>query len=210
MKKVVIVCLLSLTVLSIPARAQHFDPEHRHSIEVSTGIPPLHGFLGLDATVLRFERGIDAKSLCKPTVNIGYTFCISEKWDFNTVFNTCTAVYSMSQYSMVVKEGELKPDGSVAKANEYDFRSEPESTWLEAYPSFSLMADVRLKWYRSESVRLYSALGAGVLPSAGDVIPTPYFTPVGINFGNNHLYGIAELTVSSAASLVLIGAGWRF
>ena len=210
MRKAVFLLFFSLVVLSIPVRAQHFDPEHRHSIEISTGIPPLHGQLGFDSNLLKYERGIDTKRLCMPSVNIGYTFCISEKWDFNAVFNTCTAVYLMSQHSPVVKEGDLKPDGSVAQADEYDFLSEPESTWIKSYPSFSLMADVRFKWYRSDSVRLYSALGAGAALVAGNVIPSPYITPVGICFGKNHLYGIAELTVSSAASFILIGAGWRF
>lgn len=192
------------------AGAQHYDPAHRHSIEISTGIPPLHGQLGYDANLLKYQRGIEMKRLYMPSVNVGYTFCISEKWDFNAVFNACAAVYSMSQYKATFKEGDVKPDGTIAQANEFDFQSAPESTWTETSPSYSLMADARFKWYRSESVRLYSALGAGVSLVAGNVIPTPYITPVGINFGKNHIYGLAELNISSAATIALAGIGFRF
>ena len=186
MTKAILTVAAALSVCSM-ASAQHFDPEHRHSIEISAGIPPLHAQLGFDAYHLRYESGIDSKRIAIPSVNLGYTFCISEMWDINAVFNYSTAIYSMSQYGI-------------------------KTSWTAVYPAYSLMADARFKWYRSESVRLYSALGVGVsyLQKPDSWLPTPYITPVGINFGKNHIYGMAELNVSSAATGLLIGCGWRF
>ena len=209
--KAILTTTAALSVCSI-ASAQHFDPEHRHSIEISAGIPPLHAQLGFDANHLRYESGIDSKRIAIPSVNLGYTFCISEMWDINAVFNYSTAIYSMSQYGIKTTAGTANADGTVREYNEYDFLGKPESSWTAVYPAYSLMADARFKWYRSESVRLYSALGVGVsyLQKPDSWLPTPYITPVGINFGKNHIYGMAELNVSSAATGLLIGCGCRF
>ncbi len=48
MNKAILTVAAALSVCSM-ASAQHFDPEHRHSIEISAGIPPLHAQLGFDA-----------------------------------------------------------------------------------------------------------------------------------------------------------------
>ena len=37
--------LLLFALMCMPLSAQHFDPEHRHAIEVSSGFPPIHTFL---------------------------------------------------------------------------------------------------------------------------------------------------------------------
>ena len=187
MEKTFSIVLIGLALLlSRPAGAQHFDAGHRHAIELSTGYPPLHGSLGFDANLLR-SRGIESKLLFRPSVNLGYTFSITELWDFNMIFNYCTSIYRMSRRE-----------------------PEPGMAWKEYYHAFSLMADARIKWFRTDLIRLYSAFGAGVTYAAESILPAFYITPVGINIGKGHLYGVVEVNVSSAATFFLAGAGWRF
>lgn len=202
------VAIAAATLAAIPAAGQHFDSAHRHAIEISTGIPPRHSTLGFDYGLLK-SRGIDLKLLFIPSVNIGYTFCLSERWDLNAIFNFSEGIYRMSHYPAVTKERPLD-DGTVEEYETWDFDAEPTSVTMKTYPFYSLMADVRFKWYRSDKVRLYSALGAGVIMDDGDFTPTPYITPVGVNLGANHGYFLLEATVSSAATFLLIGGGWRF
>lgn len=220
MKKVIAFLVIAGSLLAIPASAQHFDPAHRHSLEISTGGAPIHGQSGMGITkemMMKQEEGIVSKRLAIPSLNIGYTYSISELWDFNAVFNTCVGIYRMGQYPLSVPKGAEQPDGSIAERDVYDFTGDPESVWTKGIPHFSLMADFRIKWYRSDAVKLYSSLGLGAWfsPVAVGIIslpftPTPYVTPIGINFGEGHLYGLAEVNISSAASILLVGAGWRF
>lgn len=220
MRRIILLFITACCLTAIPVSAQHFDPEHRHSLEISTGGAPLHGQsgLGIDRTIMmRINEGITADKLVIPSVNIGYTYSISELWDFNVVFNTCVGIYRMEQYRLSVPKGTELPDGSVAERDIYDFKGAPESVWTEGKPHFALSADFRIKWYRSDAVKLYSSLGLGgwlVQVTIGNLplpfVPLPYVTPIGVNFGEGHLYGLAEVNISPAASILLVGAGWRF
>ena len=208
MKKLqILAAIISAFAVSVPAAGQHFDPEHRHSIEISSGIPPIHTFLLGQGTYGRMFSGVVEDTWMRAAVNVGYTFAISEKWDVNAVINLAGQMYKSKTY----------PDHEVTREDGYtetlpDFNAEPIATgqgsrWWPAY-----MVDFRWKWYRSDSVRLYTAFGIGHLPGwSFNVVPViPYLTPIGINFGKNHFYGIAELNASSAATLLLVGCGYRF
>ena len=220
MKRIILLFIAACCFTAIPVSAQHFDPEHRHSLEISTGGAPLHGQsgMGIDRTIMmRINEGITADKLAIPSLNIGYTYSISELWDFNVVFNACAGIYRMSKYPVSVPKGGELPGGGVAERDTYDFRSEPESVWIEGIPNFSLSGDFRIKWYRSDALKLYSSLGLGgwlVQVTIGNLplpfVPLPYVTPIGVNFGEGHLYGLAEVNISPAASILLVGAGWRF
>ena len=88
MKRIVV--LTALLAIALQAYAQHFDPEHRHSIEISSGIPPIHcSLLGTHSGSIEMDPtyGYRENSLLYSVINIGYTYAISEKWDFNFVFN---------------------------------------------------------------------------------------------------------------------------
>lgn len=162
-------------------------------------------FYGISGSSVKTEL------LYLPSFNAGYTFCISEKLDANVIFNCCTPVMLMKKYGVAYPEGTVKPDDTVATVDEYDYSSEPVKVWRESFTMLSVMADVRYKWFRSDAIRLYSAFGVG-LPCINALVfyPTPYITPFGINVGSDHVYGLAELNISSAATLLLVGAGWRF
>ena len=197
-------------LVCLPMAAQHFDPEHRHSIEISSGIPPIHCFMlgGHSASVdMNPTNGYRENSLLRSAINIGYTYTISEKWDFNFVFDLSTRLYKYSNYP-IVRAGTPHSNGQVYDYDLVDTGAEPQSngTGMDLWPSY--MFDFRWKWFRSDSVRLYSSFGLSYLPMRWPIYPN--LTPIGINFGRNHIYGVAEMSFSTAATLLLVGAGYRF
>lgn len=208
MKRICICLLLLLACLSAPA--QHYDPAHRHSIELSSGIPPIHAFmLGGGSSYHQVMNGYRENTILRPSLNLGYTFTISERWDFNFLVNAVAQFYKVNYYP---QSGEVEEaDGYVRR--EYDTKADPVRTESGSRWWVSYIADFRWKWYRTDAVRLYTAFGIGYVPGLHPFIPIaihPYITPVGINFGRNHFYGVAELNASPAATLVLLGAGYRF
>ncbi len=138
-------------------------------------------------------------------INLGYTYAISEKWDFNFVVDAVSQFYTQEKFRSIDL---VNPDGSVAEGREYDWNSEPVSVKHSSRWWVSFNFDFRWKWYCTDAVRLYTAFGLGYLPSRIPILP--YIAPVGINFGANHFYGVAELNFSPAASIILLGAGYRF
>lgn len=208
MKRIVV--LTALLAIALQAYAQHFDPEHRHSIEISSGIPPIHcSLLGTHSGSIEMDPtyGYRENSLLYSVINIGYTYAISEKWDFNFVFNLSSRFYTYSNYP-IVPAGTAHTSGQVYDYDLVDTRAEPESSGpgVDLWPSY--MFDFRWKWYRSDAIRLYSSFGLSYLPMRWPIYPN--FTPIGINFGRKHVYGIAEMSFSTAATLLLVGVGYRF
>ena len=151
--------------------------------------------------------GYRENSQFRSAINIGYTYAINEKWDFNFVFDLSTRFYKYSNYP-IVRAGKAHSDGKVYDFDLVDTKAEPESkgTSVNLWPSY--MFDFRWKWYRTDSIRLYSSFGLSYLPMRWPIYPN--LTPIGINFGRNHFYGVAEMSLSTAATLLLVGAGYRF
>ena len=201
------IIFLALLLCALPCSAQQFDPEHRHSIEISSGIPPFHGFLlSGGSTSYRMGSGISTKEIVRPSLNLGYTYSINEKWDFNFVLNAVALFYKQYQYPAAKVTME---DGYVVDS--YDWNAEPAFVGTQSKWWVSYNADFRWKWYRTDALRLYTAFGLGYVPGFPYFTPVlPYLAPIGINFGAKHLYGVAEFNVSPAATLLLIGAGYRF
>ena len=198
---------IALLICALPCSGQHFDPEHRHSIEISSGIPPFHGFLlSAGSASYRMGAGIKTENIVRPSLNVGYTYTINEKWDFNCVLNAVAYFYKLYQYP---SKEVTTADGRVV--NEYDWSVKPSYTGARSKWWVSYNADFRWKWFCTDSSRFYTAFGLGYVPGFPYFTPVlPYITPVGVNWGATHFYGLAELNVSPAATLLLIGAGYRF
>ena len=193
----ILLTAVAMTVCGL-AQAQHFNPVHRHSLEISTGIPPLHTSLLMASRNAEVRNGFEQQELIRPSLNIAYAFSLSEKLSLHLIVNGSMCQVRISQYPKV-------------SDNQYDYSAAPEVHKEWKGPAIAVMGDVRWKWLRTDVLQLYSALGFGILPGLGLTVPvTPYVTPVGINIGRNRVYGIAELTMSSAASFVLGGIGFRF
>lgn len=205
---VLLVALLACTI----ANAQQFDPEHRHSIEVSTGIPPLQSSVFGSSISVRMERGFSEDRVFIPTFNIAYTYAMSERWDLNVIVNGCGAYIRRSYYPYTLIT-ETTEDGYQYSYKQFDTKADPESTeTVYSGTMYTPMVDFRWKWLRRDNMRLYSSFGLGclVLGNFGLFIPTPYLTPVGINFGAGHFYGLAEFNLSCASTGLLAGVGYRF
>ena len=216
MKKLfeLVVLPLAALLLSTPARAQHFDPEHRHSIEISTGVPPAQSLLlSTSNGYAQMTRGFKDTRLFIPSLNIGYTYAMNERWDFNVIINACGAIYRRDNYLM--HEIEVKDDDGnlldIQREIDYEAGIQSSSTQYSG-TMYTPMVDFRWKWLRRDNWRLYSSFGLGCLV-IGDFslfIPTPYLTPIGINFGKGHFYGLAEMNISCASTGLMFGAGYRF
>ena len=213
MKKNGFFCLFALAGLLLTAgeaRAQHFDPAHRHSIEITSGQAPLRATMfgpdNFDSS-LSWEydqRGQAASVDWCPSINLAYAFAIDERWELHVIANYSLMRCSVRQYPA------MENVGMTTGEKQWDWHAKPVSVWKENIKeSVAVMVDLRWKWFRWENGALYSALGAG-LPIVENPVPTPYITPIGVRIGGKHVYGLAELNLSSAATLGLAGIGIRF
>lgn len=204
--------MLAALLVCASAYAQHFDPAHRHSVEVSTGVPPLQTSVFGSSLSARMGRGFTEDKIFCPTFNIAYTFAMGERWDLNVIVNGCGAFVRRSYYPYTTVTG-VTDDGYEYSYKEFNFKADPESTETTySGTMYTPMVAFRWKWLRRDNMRLYSSFGLGclVLGNFGLFIPTPYLTPVGINFGAGHFYGLAELNLSCASTGLLAGVGYRF
>lgn len=215
MKRLVLIVLpLAALLLSEPAKAQHFDPEHRHSIEISTGVPPIQSLLlGGSSYSVQMTRGFKDTRLFIPSINIGYTYAMNERWDFNVIINACGAIMRRDNYPMKEIQ-EYDDEGNLFwTREEADFSADVVSSSIKySGTMYTPMIDFRWKWLRRDNWRLYSSFGLGclVIGNFSLFIPTPYLTPIGINFGKGHFYGLAEMNISCASTGLMFGAGYRF
>lgn len=201
------IAILFLLAFCVPCPAQHFDAAHRHSIEFSSGLPPFHGLLLGSSNNARMYQGFREKTHLRPCFNLGYTYVMNEKWDFNFVLDAVAQFYTQTYYPKLETSPE---DGGPVDIGGFDYDAAPISTKNGSRWWVSYNFDFRWKWYRNDSVRLYTAFGLGYVPGCPITPVLPYIAPIGINFGRSHLYGIAELNASPAASIILAGVGYRF
>lgn len=197
-------------LMPVASRAQHFDPAHRHSVEITSGPAPLRELqkdftdrvrpgLGRELAL----KGQSGSVIWQPSINISYTYSFNKHWDINLMVNFSTTFYNACQYAIVEEPGDTH-------SPKVDWESGPIDRWkANTGLSYALMVHARYRWLRTELLSLYSALGLGVAKGVGPW-PTPYISPIGINIGKNHFYGIAELNISSAATYGLLGVGFRF
>ncbi len=198
-----IVLLFALFAVLAPARAQHYDPDHRHAIELTSGPASFVSRWMIPNKPILISDGRDISGVVIVPVNLGYTFSFCERWEFNAILNYSWVGYTINQY----------PDSSGA----YDRSATPVISTRETRHVFSLSTDMRWKWLRRDYFSLYSALGLGIstkgsysFAGAELPLPLPYVTPIGIKAGGKQFYGITELTISPSASFVLAGVGYRF
>jgi len=190
------------------ASAQHFDPQRRHSIEISTGNAPLHSMLAYDNSDYIGPSWPETtqETTFITSLNIGYSYDISETWAFNGFLNFSGRFYDNISWEYDWHEEE----GGYRYATEsYELGRERRYEML--FPTIG--GDFRWKFYRTDFLRLYMAVGFGLNPTVTSnivpLVPLPYLTPIGISFGKGRVYGIGEITMSPAATLMLIGIGYR-
>ena len=207
MKRVYFIVLLLVFGMMIPCTltAQHFDPKHIHSIEITSGCAPLRTTFKGDASYLDTswsDKGQNYSVLWWPSINLAYSLAVDELWDIHVIVNYSCQRIRVKQFK-ILEEGDPHPV--------VDWKSAPIASWKQTIrSSFAVMADFRLKWFRRDWCTLYSALGIGFPFVSMKPAITPYVTPIGFRAGGKHFYGLIELNLSSASTLGHAGIGYRF
>lgn len=197
---------LSLTaflLLSAAANAQQ-----QWSIEVGTGIQPLHmGFPGVSPTdeeeraLAELGQSPDTRDEICPSVIVSGIWRYNPHCELVLTGNITWRHYMVIQYEQFGIDPKGKP--------RYNLMKEEELGWRDGFPVGSGTVQWRYLWNPQHKVKLYSGCGLGL--SAGTYfIPTPSLTPLGVRFGGRHLYGFVEANLGPFATFADGGVGWTF
>ena len=207
--KRVLLLIAVLVVLPAVAFAQGEKDYKGFSLELGTGIQPLHMTLvpTRQEKMALADRGmmdVNSSGLDCPS------FSLSEVWRAAHYFEFClTEGISWKIMNLIQYESfGIDPDGKTRYDLNY-YASSPAGH-KASKPVGSLTIQTRVIWnpdrYR---VKVYSALGIG-FSTAKEQFPLPLVTPLGLRFGDIHLYGFLEATLSPVASFGHGGIGWKF
>lgn len=131
-----IVLLLALGMM-IPCTltAQHFDPKHIHSIEITSGCAPLRTTFEGHASYLDTswsDKGQNYSVLWWPSINLAYSLAVDELWDIHVIVNYSCQRIRVKQYK-ILEEGDPHPV--------VDWKSAPIASWKQTIrSSFAVMA----------------------------------------------------------------------
>lgn len=195
--------LLICLVAPLISRAQAgISQTYHHSWELSTGFPCLLSVMyppGTGNSAIEAEKeGQKLATVFFPNLSFSYQYRFSRRWEVGARINVHGFIYTRSQYPQ-------NPSGS------YDWKANPEKT--VAYESRGIVPSVfaRFIWLPREKIQMYSSLGVGFYVNKGTSLSrvAPDFIPIGLHFGKDHFYGIAELSIGSAGTGLLMGLGYR-
>lgn len=196
--------ILFLTVLTIHCGAQEYQGlERQRSFEILTGMHSISTMMSTPGhpdhsdTWKDEAAGIGKKPIFPPNLMIAYTDRISEHWDLCLIAGVSGWFYSHRQYP--------------ASGEGYDWNADP--VWKKTEFSLcdvAVAAIGRYNWVRRDSWQLYSSIGLGVSMGIWPSIPIlPHLGLIGVRFGRNKWYGIAELSVGPTAAGPMAGIGYR-
>ena len=205
MKRVVLAAmLLGLWAASAQAQAQAQAQEKpTWSVEMGTGVRPIFTSPSRDRYVQLADwgQGIELNGACYPVLDITAVLRSHRKTEHCLSVGASWCHHRLTQYPLFGTDPAGKP--------RYDMEKGTPAGWTDSACSFSVTYQWRHIWNPDRPVNLYSGLGVGLV-SADRVFAFPSFTPVGLRFGGRHLYGFAECTVGSLATVLHGGLGWRF
>ena len=207
--KRVLLLIAVLVVLPAVAFAQGEKDYKGFSLELGTGIQPLHMTLvpTRQEKMALADRGmmdVNSSGLDCPS------FSLSEVWRAAYYFEFClTEGISWKIMNLIQYESfGIDPDGKPRYDVNY-YASSPAGH-KASKPVGSLTFQTRVIWTPDfKRAKVYSALGIG-FSTVTEQFPLPLVTPLGLRFGDNHLYGFLEATLSPVASFGHGGIGWKF
>ena len=205
--------LLSLSLFCLPLAAQertiHKAPaydwtQHRHSLEITTGLP-LGGLVrpgGNRQTV--YQRGQDITRILPTNLNITYSYRFARRWDLAVTLNTEGYIFRITQYPQNTKDG-------------YDWSADPVYSRTE-YNHRGVWMGIAVKYYWKDDgkIQLYSGLGGAMMIDRffggyyGSLLFLPQLTPFGVHRQFQHWYILGELSAGYMGLGLLAGAGYRF
>lgn len=202
--------ILFLFGLAISVCGQGSLEESRYkntfSLEVGTGLPPLHSLLSGDADLV--DQG-QTTSLRRPVnLTLSEVWGFSPRWELKLTEDFSWSVCDIIQFPSfgVDPEGHprYKRDDRQAK---YIGRQNRDF-------SISVTAMFRYIWNPQDAFQTYNEFGLGYVVGLENSygMPTflPCFTLIGLRYRWEHFYLYAENTFSPAATLIHGGLGWKF
>ena len=179
------------------------------SLELGTGIQPLH--MALVPSGEEKRALADQGMVYERTSDLDCpSFSLSEVWRAARYFEFClTEGISWKIMNLIQYESfGIDPDGK--PRYDVNYYAASPAGHKASKPVGSLTLQARVIWNPdNKRVNAYSALGAGLTTVTGHY-PLPLVTPIALRFGNGHLYGFIEATVSPVATFGQGGIGWKF
>ena len=209
--------LVALLLLSIAAYAQEEEEPpffKQFSVEIATGLPPIHTLLGIygtkyDKSFARDGKEPDLDGAWMPALSVSAVWKTARRWEMVLTGGASWCHHKVIQYGTFG----IDPQGNPR----YNLKDPHPDGWRNSTPIGALFFQARCFWNPTQRVKLYSAFGGGFVLSGKDhffsddlVGIAPSLTPIAVRFGTNHLKFFIEHTYSPAATGFDLGLGWTF
>ena len=208
MRKLILAAILLPLAFNTAAGQEDVPFKKEYSIEISTGIPPLHSNLSPDwayeDALAKQGQTMTTSDAKYPTFDITGVLRTSHHHEFTLSAGVSWCHHKVFQHSIFG----IDPNGDPR----YNVNDKSLIGWQNTPPVFSVTAQWRYLWNPEDKVYLYSGVGLGYISNQFDALylPLPSVTPVAIRIKGKHIYGFAEIMVGTLATLVHGGLGWRF
>lgn len=193
-------------ILMMLAGGYAFGQQKTFSLEIGTGLPPMHSLLGSrDVEYKVAPDGQEVESSTNLSANISGVLSLSDDWEVALTLDAAWYHCRIIQYPTFG----VDPNGNPRYEVNYDKATDAGT--LDGGFTWSLTCMARHIWNPEKSFQAYSEIGIGLVTDFdGAVAPMPGITPIGVRYRWKHFYIFAENTFSPSATLVRSGLGWKF
>ncbi len=214
--KVRLTALLALLLLGATAFAQDEEPPFfkQFSVEIATGLPPIHTLLEVngtkyDKTLAQQGKKADLDGVWIPALSLSAVWKTARRWEMVLTGGVSWCHHKVIQFETFG----IDPQGNPR----YDLYAPHPDGWRDSTPIGALFFQARCFWNPTQKVKLYSAFGGGLVLGGKDhffsdglVAIVPSITPIAVRFGTGPLTFFLENTYSPAATGFDIGLGCTF
>ena len=208
--------LAAVLLLSATAYAQEEEPPFfkQFSVEIATGIPPIHTLLEVNGTkydkmLAREGKRADLDGAWIPAMSLSAVWKTARRWEMVLTGGVSWCHHKVIQYGTFG----IDPQGNPR----YNLNDPHPDGWTDSAPIGALFFQARCFWNPTQKVKLYSAFGGGMVLGGKDhffsndlIGIVPSITPIAVRFGTGPLKFFIENTYSPAATGFDLGLGWTF
>ena len=208
MRNLFLTAILLLVAVNTAAGQDDIPFKEEYSIEIGTGVAPLHTSLGpswtYEEALAKQGQTLTTSDAMYPTFDITGAVRSAKHHEFTLSVGVSWIHHKVFQHSRFG----IDPNGNPR----YNINDKTFSGWADTPPVFSFTVQWRYLWNPEDKVSLYSGLGLGYVSNQFDslFLPLPSVTPVALRIAGKHFYGFAELMVGPMATLAHGGLGWKF
>ena len=208
--------LAAALLLNATAYAQEEEPPffEQFSVEIATGLPPIHTLLEVNGT--KYDKALaqqgkepDMEGAWMPALSLSAVWKTARRWEMVLTGGVSWCHHKVIQYGTFG----IDPQGNPR----YNLKDPYPDGWRDSAPISAFFFQARCFWNPTQKVKLYSAFGGGIVQGGKDhffsdslVGIVPSITPIAVRFGTGHLKFFIENTYSSAATGFDLGLGWTF